>query len=102
MASIKAFKKDIDFAIAEFSDDCFIAQAVIPREEEEKVEALFTETYSKAVELFQKLKGYDKAKGKEAAKARKQHFSTLRADFTKLMTGASETLYELIEKNSKN
>ncbi len=101
MASIKSLKKDIDFALAEFSGDCFIAQAVVAAEDGEQVENLFEETYNKAIEIYRQIKSYDKSKGKEAAKARQSYFLSLRGEFNKLIEESSNKLVELIEKNSK-
>lgn len=82
--NLRDFKKDVEYIVGDFVDDCSLFIALNPHKSSEKL----AEVISEAVDLYNELK--DKANAKVEPKQRKAWFATLRKD----MFEKTNALYE--------
>ena len=82
--TLRDFKKDVEYFVGEFVDDCSLFITLNPHKSTEKM----AEVVSEAVDLYNDLK--DKANAKVEPKMRKAWFSGLRKE----MFGKTDALYE--------
>lgn len=93
MASIRDFKKEIDASMQEFYADCRLFIFAKGEEAYESVVDLYNETGDKVLEVYSRLKAYDKGAGKKAVKA---HFRSLREEIQQILSQQSARLSELL------
>ena len=82
--TLRDFKKDVEYFVGEFVDDCSLFITLNPHKSTEKM----AEVVSEAVDLYNDLK--DKANSKVEPKMRKAWFSGLRKE----MFEKTDALYE--------
>lgn len=82
--NLRDFKKDVEYIVGDFVDDCSLFIALNPHKSSEKL----AEVISEAVDLYNELK--DKANAKVEPKQRKAWFAALRND----MFEKTDALYE--------
>mgnify|MGYP000172317749 FL=1 len=82
--TLRDFKKDVEYFVGEFVDDCSLFITLNPHKSTEKM----AEVVSEAVDLYNDLK--DKANAKVEPKMRKAWFSGLRKE----MFEKTDALYE--------
>ena len=82
--NLRDFKKDVEYIVGDFVDDCSLFIALNPHKSSEKL----AEVISEAVDLYNELK--DKADAKVEPKQRKAWFAALRKD----MFEKTDALYE--------
>ncbi|PIE83899.1 MAG: hypothetical protein CSA07_04815 [Bacteroidia bacterium] len=99
MASIKDLKKDVVRALGQLSSDCFIVDYVLGKDSDE-VGDLYSETYTKAEEIYARIKAYPREKGAQGRKARREYFRGLEQEFQKLFNEQNERLIAIVEKDT--
>ena len=82
--NLRDFKKDVEYFVGEFVDDCSLVIALNPHKDQDKV----ADVISEAVDLYNDLK--DKANAKVEPKQRKAWFAGLRKE----MYEKTDALYE--------
>ena len=82
--NLRDFKKDVEYFVGEFVDDCSLFIALNPHKDQDKV----ADVISEAVDLYNDLK--DKANAKVEPKQRKVWFAGLRKE----MYEKTDALYE--------
>ena len=93
--SLRSIKKDIEYVIGAFLDDCYVAVAVNPGVDEEKASDLFTE----AVALYDELR--EKASAPIEGKA-KPYFVALRKELLEKTDELYTKLSDLIKAVKDN
>ena len=93
--SLRSIKKDIEYVIGAFLDDCYVAVAVNPGVDEEKASDLFTE----AVALYDELR--EKASATIEGKA-KPYFVALRKELLEKTDELYTKLSDLIKAGKDN
>ncbi len=94
--TLRDFKKDVEYFVGEFVDDCSLFITLNPHKSTEKM----AEVVSEAVDLYNDLK--DKANAKVEPKMRKAWFSGLRKEMFEKTDALYEKLSAIVaEKDGK-
>ena len=89
--TLRDFKKDVEYFVGEFVDDCSLFITLNPHKSTEKM----AEVVSEAVDLYNDLK--DKANAKVEPKMRKAWFSGLRKEMFEKTDALYEKLSEMVK-----
>lgn len=94
--NLRDFKKDVEYFIGEFVDDCSLFIALNPHKSSDKM----TEVINEAVDLYNDMK--DKANAKVEPKGRKAWFSGLRKEMFEKVDALYEKLSAIVaEKDAE-
>ena len=88
--TLRDFKKDVEYFVGEFVDDCSLFITLNPHKSTEKM----AEVVSEAVDLYNDLK--DKANAKVEPKMRKAWFAGLRKEMFEKTDALYETLSAIV------
>ena len=89
--NLRDYKKDVDFVVGQFVDDCLLFMTIHPDKAPEEVSNLV----EKAVDVYNDFK--DKASLKEIEGSKKAYFEGLRKELCAKVDGLYDTLSELIQ-----
>ena len=98
---LRDFKKDVDYFVGEFVDDCTLFMSVNPHKDTEKIAAVIDE----AVDLYNDMKdrantkfkrSKDREKAKAERKARKDWFAGLRKEMFERVDALYEKLSNIV------
>ena len=89
--TLRDFKKDVEYFVGEFVDDCSLFITLNPHKSTEKM----AEVVSEAVDLYNDLK--DKANAKVEPKMRKAWFAGLRKEMFEKTDALYEKLSEMVK-----
>ena len=92
--NLRDFKKDVEYFVGEFIDDCILFLMVNPKQDVEKINEIIDE----AVDLYNDLK--DKANAKVDTK-KSTYFANLRNEMVVKVDALSEKLSEAISSSKK-
>ena len=90
--TLRDFKKDVEYFVGEFVDDCSLFITLNPHKSTEKM----AEVVSEAVDLYNDLK--DKANAKVEPKMRKAWFAGLRKEMFEKLDELCEKLSAVVSK----
>lgn len=88
--TLRDFKKDVEYFVGEFVDDCTLFMNVNPEQDTVKI----AEVLDEAVDLYNDMK--DRANSKVAKDARKAWFSGLRKEMFERVDALYERLSEIV------
>ncbi|MGM9741952.1 MAG: hypothetical protein ACI3ZC_02695 [Candidatus Cryptobacteroides sp.] len=88
--NLRDFKKDVDYFVGEFVDDCTLFMSVNPHKDTEKIAAVIDE----AVDLYNDMK--DRANSKVEKNARKAWFAGLRKEMFERVDALYEKLSNIV------
>ena len=91
--NLRDIKKDIEYVLGAFIDDCSVFATVNPKASDEDLEGLFEE----AVDLYNELKDKVNAKVEGSKKA---HFTALRKEILDRTDALYEKLSEVVKKST--
>ena len=91
--NLRDIKKDIEYVLGAFIDDCSVFATVNPKASDEDLEGLFEE----AVDLYNELKDKVNAKVEGSKKA---HFTALRKEVLDRTDALYEKLSEVVKKST--
>ena len=93
--NLRDIKKDIEYVVGAFIDDCSVFAAINPNASDEKLSALLDE----AVDLYNDLR--DKANAKQVEGSRKAHYAAVREELLAKTDSLYERLSEVVKSTAK-
>ena len=93
--NLRDIKKDIEYVLGAFIDDCSVFATINPNASDEDLSNLLDE----AIDLYNELK--DKVKAKDIEGSKKQYFAALRQEVLTKTDGLYEKLSEIVKQSLK-